>query len=195
MEIAKKEKMSEEIGVIEESAGVSEQTMFETDSIEELSKELNTDLDDHSTRESKINKIQGKFESTTLADVEDAGKTTTSSSEYGSTDTLEQTGTTQEIAETTDYLHDKEWLNKPEHIFVLSSAGKPIYSLHGTEDKLASLFGVMQALVSVVIANQDSIVSIHAENVKFVFLVKGPLILVAISRRPVSDQQIQLQLT
>lgn len=96
---------------------------------------------------------------------------------------------------TDDYLHDSEWLNKREHVFVLSSAGKPIYSLHGNEDKLATLCGVMQALVSVVHANQDSIMSIHAVGIKFVFLVKGPLILVAASRRNLSVQQIQLQLT
>lgn len=96
---------------------------------------------------------------------------------------------------TEDYLHDSEWLNKREHVFVLSSAGKPIYSLHGNEDKLATLCGVMQALVSVVHANQDSIMSIHAVGIKFVFLVKGPLILVAASRRNLSVQQIQLQLT
>lgn len=94
-----------------------------------------------------------------------------------------------------DYLHDQEWLNEREHVFVISSAGKPIYSLHGNEDKLATLCGVMQALVSVVHANQDTIMSIHAVGMKLVFLVKGPLILVAASRRPLSVQQIQLQLT
>lgn len=94
-----------------------------------------------------------------------------------------------------DYLHNAEWLQQREHIFVISSAGKPIYSLHGNEDKLATLCGVMQALISVVHANQDQLTSIHAYNMKFVFLVKGPLILVAASRRNLSVQQILLQLT
>ena len=33
---------------------------------------------------------------------------------------------------------------KDKHLFVLSEAGKPIYTLHGDEDMLVSLFGVMQ---------------------------------------------------
>lgn len=53
----------------------------------------------------------------------------------------------------------------------------------------------MQALVSFVQSNNDAIKSIHAMGVKFVFLVKSPLILVAISRTSHSVQQIQLQLT
>lgn len=94
-----------------------------------------------------------------------------------------------------DYLHDPDWLNKQEHVFILSMAGKPIYSLHGNEDKLATLFGVMQALVSVVQSNQDTIMSIQARGVRFVFLVKPQLILVAVSRKKKSVQQIQMQLT
>lgn len=94
-----------------------------------------------------------------------------------------------------DYLHDPDWLNKNEHVFILSTAGKPIYSLHGSEDRLASLFGVLQALVSIFQSNQDTIVSIHAIGIQFAYLVRPPLILVAASRKPLSVQQIQLQLT
>lgn len=115
--------------------------------------------------------------------------------DFGSQDLLDQDTDGGGNSSSDDYLHDDEWLNEKEHVFVLSSAGKPIYSLHGNEDKLATLCGVMQALVSVVHANQDTIISIHAVGFKFVFLVKGPLILVAASRRNLSVQQIQLQLT
>lgn len=94
-----------------------------------------------------------------------------------------------------DHLHDPIFLRKKRHVFILSSAGKPIYSMHGNEDKLATLYGVMQALVSFVQSNNDSMKSIHAMGVKFVFLVKSPLILVAISRTNHSVQQVQLQLT
>lgn len=95
------------------------------------------------------------------------------------------TATVATEVESGDYLHDASFLNRKRHVFILSTAGKPIYSMHGNEDKLATLFGVMQALVS----------SIHAGGVKFVFLVKSPLILVAVSRTSHSVQQIQLQLT
>lgn len=94
-----------------------------------------------------------------------------------------------------DYLHDSNWLNQKKHVFILSSAGKPIYSLHGNEDKLSSLFGVMQALVSFVQSNNDTIKAINAAGVKFVFLTKHPFILVAIVRTNSSVQQIQIQLT
>lgn len=90
---------------------------------------------------------------------------------------------------------DTNWVCHRNHVFILSSAGKPIYSLHGNEDKLATIFGIMQALVSVVQSNQDRILSIHANETKIVFLVKSPLILVACSRDQLSVQQIIFQLT
>jgi len=66
---------------------------------------------------------------------------------------------------------------------------------YGNEDKLVTIFGVMQALVSFVQANQDTIRSIHAGNSKFVFLIKGPIILVSVSRTTESVSQLVLQLT
>lgn len=102
---------------------------------------------------------------------------------------------TQEQDSSDDYLHDSNWLNQKKHVFILSSAGKPIYSLHGDEDKFSSLFGVMQALVSFVQSNNDTIKAINAAGVKFVFLTKHPFILVAVSRTNSSVQQIQIQLT
>lgn len=92
-------------------------------------------------------------------------------------------------------LQSSAWTRRDKHIFILSTAGKPIYSLYGDEDKLASLFGVMQALVSVVQSQQDNIKSIEAHGLTIVFLVKSPLILVAVSRLSVSIPQMQMQLT
>ena len=53
----------------------------------------------------------------------------------------------------------------------------------------------MQALVSVVQSQQDQIKSIEAMGLTIVFLVKSPLILVAVSRLRVSIPQMQMQLT
>lgn len=112
------------------------------------------------------------------------------------TETNEESLISKEYVEQScDYLHDTNWLNKKLHVFILSLAGKPIYSLHGNEDKLATLFGVMQALVSVVQSNQDTIMSIHANGIKFVFLAKSSLILVAACREKISVLQIQLKLS
>lgn len=98
------------------------------------------------------------------------------------------------VEEEYDYLHDSEWINQRCQVFILSSAGKPVYSLHGSEEKLITMFGLLQALVSVVQSSDDSIRSISCGNSKFVFLVKNPLILVAVNKSKRSEQQILNQL-
>lgn len=189
---------SEEIEIFEDAAGTARESMLiTTDSFEEFSQELSASLDDEKSPisvnkiKSNINEIQGN-QNEIQSERKASSSNISTLSEFGSQDLLDKDADDMDVD---DHLHDPEWLNKREHFFVLSSAGKPIYSLHGNEDKLATLFGVMQALVSVVHANQDVIMSIHAIGMKFVFLLKGPLILVAASRRNLSVQQIQLQLT
>lgn len=54
------------------------------------------------------------------------------------------------------------WRSHRKHVFVLSEAGKPIYTRYGTEEALSSTMGVMMALVSVVEAEKNIIRSIHA---------------------------------
>jgi len=67
-------------------------------------------------------------------------------------------------------------------------------SRHGSEDKLVTLFGVMQALVSFVGDDHDIIRSIHVKGADFVFLVKGPIILVCVSKTEESVPQLIQQL-
>lgn len=93
-----------------------------------------------------------------------------------------------------DIVNSNDWLSRKKHVFVLSSAGKPIYSRYGNEDKLAWLFGVMQTLVSFVQMDDDTIKSIHAGDTLFVFLNKKPLILVAVSKTEESVGQLTTQL-
>lgn len=54
------------------------------------------------------------------------------------------------------------WRSHRKHVFVLSEAGKPIYTRYGSEEALSSSMGVMTALVSVVEADKNIIRSIHA---------------------------------
>ena len=184
--------------------GASHESMLiTTDSIEEFSQEMSSSLEEtgliKNSQVSNISEIQEELkedESDTKVIVPEITKSDSFCSSKSSdllsastSDLLQQ----QDASD--DYLHDDNWLHMDQHVFILSSAGKPIYALHGNEDKLATLFGVMQALVSVVQAQQDTIKSIHAMGIKFVFLVKSPLILVAISRHQISVQQIQIQLT
>jgi len=86
------------------------------------------------------------------------------------------------------------WKNQRKHFFVLSEAGKPIYTRHGNEEQLVTLFGVMQALVSVIEDGEDSMETIFAGDTTFVFLHKSPLILVAVSKLRDSVLQLQNQL-
>nr|CAG4646153.1 EOG090X03TW [Macrothrix elegans] len=86
------------------------------------------------------------------------------------------------------------WKSQKKHYFVLSEAGKPIYTRYGNEEQLVTLFGVMQALVSIVEDGEDHLETIHAGDTRFVFLHKTPLILVAVSKMKDSVMQLQLQL-
>ena len=50
-----------------------------------------------------------------------------------------------------------EWTWRTKHFFILSSAGKPIYASHGDEPNLASFTGLVQALFSMYIDQDDSL--------------------------------------
>lgn len=67
---------------------------------------------------------------------------------------------------------------------------------HGNEDDLVALFGVMQAIVSVVLDSDDELHSIHTGNTHFTFLRKGNLLLVSVSHIPMETTPLaKLQLT
>lgn len=70
-----------------------------------------------------------------------------------------------------------------KHIFVLSSAGKPVFSLSGDEQQLSTLMGMIQALLSLCADcdGGDELESISAGGRRFVFLKRGNLVLVAVS--------------
>lgn len=86
------------------------------------------------------------------------------------------------------------WRNHRKHVFVLSDAGKPIYTRYGSEEALSSTMGVMMALVSFVEAEKNTIRSIHSDGCKVVFLTKSPLVLVGVSRSSQSDKELQREL-
>ncbi|XP_026529091.1 vacuolar fusion protein MON1 homolog A [Notechis scutatus] len=86
------------------------------------------------------------------------------------------------------------WRMHQKHIFVLSEAGKPIYSRYGCEEALSTTMGVMMALVSFVEAEKNAMRSIHADGYKVVFLRKSPLVLVAVAQTRQSEQEIAQEL-
>ncbi|XP_013380579.1 vacuolar fusion protein MON1 homolog A [Lingula anatina] len=87
------------------------------------------------------------------------------------------------------------WRSQRKHIFVLSEAGKPIYSRYGKEDKLVTIMGVMQALVSFLQDGNDSLRCLVAGKHKFVFLNRENLNLVAVAKTEDSYHQLLFQLT
>ncbi|KAL8164162.1 UNVERIFIED_CONTAM: hypothetical protein K2H54_047042 [Gekko kuhli] len=56
----------------------------------------------------------------------------------------------------------ESWRAHRKHVFVLSEAGKPIYSRYGNEEALSSTMGVMMALVSFIQSGDNSIRSIYS---------------------------------
>ncbi|XP_066527524.1 vacuolar fusion protein MON1 homolog A [Hoplias malabaricus] len=88
----------------------------------------------------------------------------------------------------------ESWRRHRKHVFVLSEAGKPIYTRYGTEEALSTTMGVMMALVSFVEAEKNIIRSIHADGCRVVFLHKSPLVLVGVSRSSQSDRELSREL-
>ncbi|XP_074645547.1 vacuolar fusion protein MON1 homolog A-like [Tubulanus polymorphus] len=100
----------------------------------------------------------------------------------------------EEDVEPADDIHSEVWRQQKLHVFILSEAGKPIYSRYGKEDKLVTIMGVMQALVSFVQDSKDSLRCIVAGNHKFVFLVREHIMLVCVSRTSESTAQLLMRL-
>nr|DBA18347.1 TPA: hypothetical protein GDO54_016601 [Pyxicephalus adspersus] len=87
-----------------------------------------------------------------------------------------------------------DWYQHQKHVFVLSEAGKPVYSRYRSEEALSSTAGVMMALVSFLESEKNAIRSIHAEAYKVVFVRRSPLVLVSVSHTQQSEQEISQQL-
>jgi len=73
------------------------------------------------------------------------------------------------------------WEFQKKHIFVMSSAGKPIFSRYGDEQDLVATFGLMQAMISVVEDSGDHIQCMKAGDRTIVFFIKKNLYFVSIS--------------
>eukprot|EP00297_Palpitomonas_bilix_P008536 CAMPEP_0113867236 /NCGR_PEP_ID=MMETSP0780_2-20120614/309_1 /TAXON_ID=652834 /ORGANISM="Palpitomonas bilix" /LENGTH=453 /DNA_ID=CAMNT_0000852161 /DNA_START=174 /DNA_END=1535 /DNA_ORIENTATION=+ /assembly_acc=CAM_ASM_000599 len=86
--------------------------------------------------------------------------------------------------------HDQEdhymetWRNHKKHFFILTSAGKPVYTRYGDESRLSDFFGIMIALSSFVEDSHagDKLRFARAGRLSAVFLPRGALLYVAISR-------------
>ncbi|XP_044129294.1 vacuolar fusion protein MON1 homolog A isoform X1 [Bufo gargarizans] len=87
-----------------------------------------------------------------------------------------------------------DWYRQQKHVFVLSEAGKPVYSRYRSEEALSSTAGVMMALVSFLETEKNAIRSIHADGYTVVFVRRSPLVLVSVSHTRQSEQEIAQEL-
>lgn len=76
------------------------------------------------------------------------------------------------------------WVKHSKHVLIFSASGKPIFSRYGNESKLSGTTCVLQAFASFVADQGDEIMHINAGTHRFVFLLRGPIYLVAISSTP-----------
>ncbi|OAE30551.1 hypothetical protein AXG93_4877s1020 [Marchantia polymorpha subsp. ruderalis] len=86
------------------------------------------------------------------------------------------------------------WRRHKKHFFILSNAGKPIYSRYGDEHKLAGFSATLQAIMSFVENSGDTIHLVRAGDHQIIFLVRGPLYLVCISSTDEPFQVLKGQL-
>ena len=88
-----------------------------------------------------------------------------------------------------------KWKQHKRHFFILSDAGKPIFSRYGDEDTLAPFMGVVSAVISFVRDDQDQIRRVVAGDHSIVFLMKGALYFVCASRMGEDEEVIRRQLS
>eukprot|EP00884_Botryococcus_braunii_P019029 jgi/Botrbrau1/580/Bobra.0010s0046.1 len=88
------------------------------------------------------------------------------------------------------------WRSQRKHIFVLSNAGKPVFTLHGDDNALAGFMAIIDAIISFVKDKGDTLQHVRAGKHLFVFVQKGPLYLLAVSAtgEPPSVLERQLDL-
>eukprot|EP00800_Vazella_pourtalesii_P005425 TRINITY_DN1634_c0_g1_i7.p1 TRINITY_DN1634_c0_g1~~TRINITY_DN1634_c0_g1_i7.p1 ORF type:complete len:559 (+),score=121.66 TRINITY_DN1634_c0_g1_i7:53-1729(+) len=102
---------------------------------------------------------------------------------------------TESISSSSNFRNIEKVLKREKkNVFILSEAGKPIYSRHGDADHAVHLFGIMQAFIAFVEDNKDELLYFSTDTHDFVFVHKGPLILVCIADTFEYPDQIRLQL-
>lgn len=89
--------------------------------------------------------------------------------------------------------------SKDKNFFILSSAGKPIYSMHGTDNITTVYSGVIQLVMSFFDCENQNLKSVVARtddgrNIKFAFLNRSPILLLATSSIGDSNYQLEQQL-
>ncbi|CAA7261420.1 unnamed protein product [Cyclocybe aegerita] len=87
------------------------------------------------------------------------------------------------LAQAQDLTFDEASLYLPREYFVLTDAGKPVFISRpgGDQDGMASTIGIMQALISVFLDDNDKLRAINAGRTRITFLLRPPLYYVCVS--------------
>ena len=86
------------------------------------------------------------------------------------------------------------WKRKKKHFLILSAAGKPIYTRHGSDAVISSYVGIIQTIISSYNDWDNSLHSFRTARTMFVVMSQTNLFLVAISSLPESEGQLKAQL-
>ncbi|AOA63565.1 Vacuolar fusion protein [Komagataella phaffii CBS 7435] len=94
------------------------------------------------------------------------------------------------------------FLNRRKHFFILSSAGKPIYSMHGSEDIIVGYMGLIQTIVSYFHLEETAEAGIGTGDLRsfkngdvcFTFENRYPIILMGVSNMQETDVESTQQL-
>eukprot|EP01041_Mallomonas_annulata_P003600 gene3600-7161_t len=85
-------------------------------------------------------------------------------------------------------------IEKRKQIFVLTSAGKPVFTNVGDEQNMVTTFGLMQAIISIVQDSGDVIHSIKAGKNRIVYFLKDSLYFISVSSTGESELILRKQL-
>lgn len=88
-----------------------------------------------------------------------------------------------------------QWKSKFKHFLIISTAGKPIYSRHGSDTIISSYIGVIQTILNIYQDSSNPLKSFTAGPARFAILSKGNLNLIAVSRMlGEGENQLRIQL-
>jgi hypothetical protein len=73
------------------------------------------------------------------------------------------------------------WELNRKHIFILSASGKPIYSRYGDEQEMVTTFGLLQAVISIVMDSGDVLKVIKSGSRRIIYLIKNSIYLISVS--------------
>lgn len=88
----------------------------------------------------------------------------------------------------------RRWRAKKKHFLILSAAGKPIYTRHGSDGTISNYIGILQTIISTYKSWDTDLRTFTTDRVSFVVLAQTNLFLVAISALPESEAQVRGQL-